>query len=114
MGADGALEPALMLASQSNAELHMLLAMELSRLPTTVGEVDEEKTDVDRRSAFIVASAQCRAAELGVWFQTHAGTANWEKRLFGSLVTTGSTCWSSDPSKARRCSPHFSVIPFIA
>ena len=79
--ADGALGPALALASHFDAELHMLLVMTLHRLPTTMSEVKEEKSEADQRGAYIVASAERHAAEMGVKFQAHMTTGRLVERI---------------------------------
>jgi nucleotide-binding universal stress UspA family protein len=69
--ANGAFEPSLILANCFDAELHMILVEELSRLPVTISEVEGEKSAADRRSAYIVASAQRRAKEARVKLRSH-------------------------------------------
>jgi nucleotide-binding universal stress UspA family protein len=80
--ADGALGPALALARRFDAELHMLVVMALHRLPTTMSEVNEEKSEADRRCAYIAASAERHAANVGVRFQVHLATG----RLVGQVA----------------------------
>jgi nucleotide-binding universal stress UspA family protein len=79
--ANGAFEPLLVLASRFDAELHMILVEELPRFPVTINEVTGEKEAADRRSAYIVASAQRRAKEAGIKFRSHVVVGHMTERV---------------------------------
>jgi nucleotide-binding universal stress UspA family protein len=66
--AGGALEPALLLAKELGAELYMLLIEERRETGASTGAAGH--VDIDRRSAFIVASSERRAREANVPFHT--------------------------------------------
>ena len=69
--ANGAFEPALLLAKRLDAELHMILVEELPRFPVTISEVVAEKKAADQRSAYIVAMADRRAREANIKIRSH-------------------------------------------
>jgi nucleotide-binding universal stress UspA family protein len=71
LGARRAVEVALGLAQSCAAELQMIFVRELPRFPTTIGEVEDEKVALDRRFAFLSATASQRAAEANVAFRAH-------------------------------------------
>jgi nucleotide-binding universal stress UspA family protein len=66
IGTQPAVAVATTLAAVSGGELYLLMVQTLPLFPTTLGEVDAEKRLIDRRFAFLTASAYRRAQEAQV------------------------------------------------
>jgi nucleotide-binding universal stress UspA family protein len=71
-----ALEFALMLARQNDAELHMVSVEEISLFPETIGEVRSEQSLVERRFRDVLKRARVMAEEHKVGLKTHLMTGH--------------------------------------
>jgi nucleotide-binding universal stress UspA family protein len=70
-GALRALEAAISLAKQHQAELHMITVEALSRFPASIDEVDEEKFEANHRFAPVIEAARSQAKAARVKLEIH-------------------------------------------
>jgi nucleotide-binding universal stress UspA family protein len=70
-GALLALTAALTLAQQEGAALHIVIVEELPWFPTSIDEVEEEKTEANHRLAPMIDAARSQAQAAGIAIETH-------------------------------------------
>jgi nucleotide-binding universal stress UspA family protein len=90
-----ALELALKLAQQNEAELHMVSVMEVDYLPEFVEEIREETGRAARRFRGILQRAQDMAEQSHIKLHTHPGIRSATSS--SSRPTSGPTSSSSAP-----------------
>ena len=70
-GGQKALTAAIELARRLSTELHMATVEELPRIPASIDEVAEEKTEANHRFAPVIEAAKVEAQRAGVTLETH-------------------------------------------
>ena len=70
-GGQKALTAAIELARRLSTELHMATVEELPRIPASIDEVAEEKTEANHRFAPVLEAAQAQARAAGMMIATH-------------------------------------------
>src|SRR5216684_2445213 len=70
-GALHALSAALTLAKEEGAALHMVTVEELPWFPTSIDEVEEEKTEANQRLAPMLDAARAQAQAAGIAIESH-------------------------------------------
>jgi len=70
-GACKALDAAIALAKQGRGVLQLVAVEEISRFPASIDEIDEERTQADRRFAPMLEEARSRASAAGVALHAH-------------------------------------------
>jgi nucleotide-binding universal stress UspA family protein len=78
--AKGALEAALALAAQFDAELRMLVVLDLPKMPLLMAEVDAAKAQADQRAAYVISLAQRRAEEAHIAFHADVAIGSFVER----------------------------------
>ena len=100
--ARGALDAALALASKFDAELRMLVVLDIPKVPLLLAEVDAAKAQADQRAAYVISHAQQRAQVLHVAFHADVAFGSFDERALEHMNCNPPQLLVVGDSKRRR------------
>jgi len=88
-GASLALETAIRLARENQAELHMICVEEMPYFPTSIDEVIEERNEENHRFRKVIGRAQGQAAAQAVTLHAHVVAGHAVRDIVGFIEGHG-------------------------